>query len=63
MTARAAAKRPAMLVVLVDNRCLGCTLARGPMGFEAFTADEVSLGVFETAEAARDALIAEASHG
>jgi len=55
--------RPTLHVVLVDDRCLGCTLSRGPQGWEAFDAAERSLGIYATPEAARDALVAEVGHG
>jgi len=51
------------MVVLVGERCLGCTLSRGPQGWEAFDKDERSLGVFDTPELAHYALVAEAAHG
>jgi hypothetical protein len=57
------ATKPALMVVLVGERCLGCTLSRGPQGWEAFDKDERSLGVFDTPELAHYALVAEAAHG
>jgi hypothetical protein len=40
-----------------DGRdCLGFILARGKLGFEAFTRDEHSLGVFATRREAADAI-------
>jgi hypothetical protein len=43
-----------------DGRCLGFVLQRGPAGFEAFTADECSLGLFEDERKAANALLLEA---
>jgi hypothetical protein len=40
-----------------DSTCLGFVLARGPAGFEAFTGDERSLGLFATAKQAANALL------
>jgi hypothetical protein len=49
----------ATLVSVFDGRkCLGIVLSRGPKGYEAFTADERSLGLFPTQEAAANALSA-----
>jgi hypothetical protein len=40
-----------------DGReCLGFILARGKLGFEAFTSDERSLGLFPTQREAADAI-------
>jgi hypothetical protein len=36
--------------------CLGFVLSRGRAGFEAFTADEQSLGLFKTQAQAADAV-------
>jgi hypothetical protein len=40
-----------------DGRCLGFVLQRGLTGFEAFTADEQSIGTFPTAKRAAGALL------
>ena len=37
---------PTMVSVYDGRRCLGFVFARGCRGFEAFTADEKSLGLF-----------------
>jgi hypothetical protein len=42
-----------------DGTCLGFVLARGLAGFEAFTADDRSLGVFPAAKQAANALLVE----
>jgi len=39
------------------GRCLGFVLGRGPAGFEAFTADERSLGLFPNEKQAANALL------
>jgi predicted DNA-binding transcriptional regulator AlpA len=43
--------------------CLGFVFPRGKMGFEAFDADTASLGLFETAKAAADAVTRAAGDG
>jgi hypothetical protein len=49
---------PPCLVSIYDGRtCIGFILARGPAGYEAFTAnDERSLGVFVSIKLAADAV-------
>ena len=48
-----------MQYIYDGRQCLGFILARGPAGFEAFTADDrVSLGLFKTQRAAADAISA-----
>jgi hypothetical protein len=43
------------LLSVYDGRsCIGFVLARGRRGFEAFTAGEQSLGMFDTRDAAID---------
>jgi hypothetical protein len=42
-----------------DGRCIGFVLERRPTGFEAFTANEQSLGLFPTARQAANALLIE----
>jgi hypothetical protein len=50
--------RPTALRSVFNGRtCLGHILSRGPLGFEAFDRDDVSLGVFATAEAAAFAIV------
>jgi hypothetical protein len=45
------------LVSVYDGRtCLGFVLARGKLGFEAFTADERSLGTYATQREAAAAI-------
>ena len=39
---------PALVSVYTCQVCLGFILSRGPAGFEAFSADEKSLGLFPT---------------
>ena len=46
---------PAMLSVYDGQRCLGHIIARGKRGFEAFDADDCSLGTFPTEHEAADA--------
>jgi hypothetical protein len=47
----------APLSYIYDGRaCLGFILARGRAGFEAFTADEQSLGLFKTQAQAANAV-------
>ena len=43
-----------------DGCCLGFVLPRGLVGFEAFTADEQSVGTFPTAKRAAGALLIKA---
>jgi hypothetical protein len=42
--------------VFDGRRCAGFLLHGGPVGWEAFTADEISLGVFPTRQAASRAI-------
>jgi hypothetical protein len=42
--------------VFDGRRCAGFLLHRGPAGWEAFTADEISLGVFATRQDAANAI-------
>lgn len=49
-------KPPTMLAVYDGRNCVGHLLARGKLGFEAFDATEVSRGIFQTADAAANAL-------
>jgi hypothetical protein len=47
----------APMAYVYDGRdCLGFILARGKLGFEAFTNDERSLGMFKTQREAADAI-------
>jgi hypothetical protein len=49
--------RPTPLVyVTAGRKAIGFVLARGRSGFEAFTADEQSLGLFKTQAQAADAV-------
>jgi hypothetical protein len=43
--------------VYAGQVCLGFILNRGPAGFEAFSADEKSLGLFTTQQAAAAAIM------
>jgi hypothetical protein len=43
--------------VYAGRVCLGFILARGPAGFEAFSADEKSLGLFPTQREAAAAIM------
>jgi hypothetical protein len=57
------APRPAPTMANVfddDGRYLGCVFARGVAGFEAFSADDKSLGIVETQRRAANALLLEA---
>ena len=45
-----------MVSVYDGQTCLGFIMARGPAGFEAFTRDEHSLGMFKTQREAAAAL-------
>lgn len=54
-----ATPQPSRMVSVFDGRtCLGMILSRGNKGYEAFTADERSLGLFPTQQAAANALSA-----
>ena len=56
-TARTTAARSSPMVSVYDGRtCLGLILARGKLGFEPFTRDEHSLGLFKTPREAADAI-------
>jgi hypothetical protein len=47
----------APMAYVYDGRdCLGFILTRGKLGFEAFTRDEHSLGMFKTQREAADAI-------
>jgi hypothetical protein len=56
MTARATNTSPAMLSIYDGRTCVGFILARGKTGFEAFTADQRSLGIYPTQREAAAAL-------
>jgi hypothetical protein len=45
-----------MLSVYDSRRCLGYLIARGKNGFEAFDADDRSVGIFRTQHEAANAL-------
>jgi hypothetical protein len=47
---------PTMLSVFDGRRCAGFLLHRGASGWEAFSADEISLGVFTTRQDAANAI-------
>jgi hypothetical protein len=46
-----------MTSVISANGCFGFVLSRGPRSFEAFGADCQSLGLYETEQAAVDAIL------
>jgi hypothetical protein len=51
--------RPTLTTVIRDGRVDGFLLSRGPMGVEAWTVDERSIGIFADAELAHEAIVAE----
>lgn len=48
--------KPAIVTVIREGRCIGTILSRGPAGFEGFDSCDRSLGVFETAAGANQAI-------
>jgi len=52
--------RPTLVTSFVGERVVGMILARGITGWEAWTADEKSLGLFISAKDAHAAIVAEA---
>jgi hypothetical protein len=50
---------PPLVSIYDGQRCLGFILARGKTGFEAFAADEQSLGLFQSQKGAVAALLAQ----
>jgi hypothetical protein len=61
---RAPASNAAALVSVFDGReCRGHVLARGPSGYEAFTADDRSLGLYKTQADAANALVEKEARG
>jgi hypothetical protein len=50
-----------LIPILAGNVCIGHLIERGRAGFEAFDRNDVSLGLFASAAAAVDALIAAAA--
>ena len=46
----------AMISIFDGRLCVGHVLGRGRAGFEAFSSEDVSLGVFESQRAAIDAV-------
>lgn len=50
-----------LIPILAGNVCLGHLIERGRSGFEAYDADDKSIGTFATAAAAVEALIDAAS--
>jgi hypothetical protein len=50
--------KPTLVSVFDGRVCLGMILSRGAKGYEAFTADERSLGLFPTQADAANALSA-----
>jgi hypothetical protein len=61
IAAKATVPRPLLQAVYDGQHCLGHLLARGKLGFEAFDADDRSLGVCADARAAADAISAKAA--
>lgn len=59
MTARTE-KRPSLVTSFVGEKVVGMILARGVVGYEAWTADERALGLFQSEDDAHAALVAEA---
>jgi hypothetical protein len=53
----------AMLSVYDGQRCLGRILQRGKRGYEAFDADDNSLGIFSTTNEAANAITRAAEGG
>jgi hypothetical protein len=58
MSARGVAK-PVLTTVITDGRAIGMILSRGLAGYEAWTADEKSLGLFMSTKDAHAAIVAE----
>jgi len=58
MSARAATK-PTLVTIIDDGHVVGFALARGRMGYEAFSAADVPLGTYPNVEAARNAVLAD----
>ena len=46
-----------MITVMRGSACLGLVLARGKLGFEGFSTEEKSLGLFNDQSAAMTAVI------
>jgi hypothetical protein len=53
---RETATASSLVSVLSGDRCIGFLISRGRDGFEAFNADERSLGIFPTQHAAAAAI-------
>jgi hypothetical protein len=49
-----------MLTIYDGQTCIGFVLARGKLGFEAFTAEQRSLGMFDSEREAAEAIDAAA---
>jgi hypothetical protein len=47
---------PTLLTIYSGRECIGLILNRGKSGWEAFDADQHSLGIFATEQAAADAI-------
>jgi hypothetical protein len=56
MTAPPKPAATAMISVYAGQRCIGFVIARGKDGHEAFTAAELSLGVYRTMKLAANAV-------
>jgi len=61
MTVRTSTASP-LSYVYDGKKCVGHVLARGRAGYEAFTVDEHSLGLFETAAKAANAVFDSAAN-
>jgi hypothetical protein len=55
-----AARFTPMSSVYAGQRCIGFILSRGRDGYEAFSAEQKSLGLFQTKNDAADAVVREA---
>jgi hypothetical protein len=56
-TAKALSTTMSRFALVIDNSCAGFILTRGQKGYEAYDADEKSLGVFQTEDGATTAVL------
>jgi hypothetical protein len=62
MTAHKPDSQRSLVCVFDDRRCAGFIMARvAKLGFEAFTADDLSLGFFQSQHSAANAILSCAS--
>jgi len=54
MSARAT--KPVITTVIREGRCIGTILSRGKLGYESFDSCDRSIGIFETAAGANQAI-------